>query len=51
MAVVDSNGDVFDVEKADVEERRPGLSAMPNDLGKSLSRLEMRDLIEYLSSL
>ncbi len=51
VAVVDSNGDVFDIEKADVEERRPGLSAMPNDLGKSLSRIEMRDLIEYLSSL
>ena len=36
---------------ADVEERREGRSAMPEDLSKHLSREEMRDLIEYLSGL
>jgi len=35
----------------DVEARRTGPSAMPNDLHKKLSRRELRDVVEFLASL
>jgi quinoprotein glucose dehydrogenase len=35
----------------DVEARRTGPSAMPDDLHKKLSRRELRDLVEFLASL
>jgi quinoprotein glucose dehydrogenase len=35
----------------DVETRRTGPSAMPDDLHKKLSRRELRDLVEFLVSL
>jgi hypothetical protein len=50
-AVIDANGAVRDVALADVEERRPGLSAMPENLTDSLTREELRDLLEYLAAL
>ena len=34
-----------------IEERKPGTSAMPTDLLQQLSKAEIRDLVEYLSSL
>lgn len=51
IRVMDSDGEVFGIPRADIEEQRTGLSAMPAGLGDSLSREAMRDLIEYLSSL
>ena len=39
------------VKKADIEERRSGKSAMPEDLGKHLTPRQMRDLVEFLASL
>jgi quinoprotein glucose dehydrogenase len=39
------------VAKADIEERKRGASAMPEDLIKQLSKPELRDLIEFLSTL
>jgi quinoprotein glucose dehydrogenase len=35
----------------DIESRRTGPSAMPDDLHKKLSRRELRDLVEFLVSL
>ncbi|HEY3788097.1 MAG TPA: c-type cytochrome, partial [Urbifossiella sp.] len=35
----------------DIESRRTGPSAMPDDLQKKLSRRELRDLVEFLASL
>jgi len=35
----------------DIESRRTGPSAMPDDLHKKLSRRELRDLVEFLASL
>lgn len=35
----------------DIQRRRTGPSAMPDDLHKKLSRRELRDLVEFLSSL
>ncbi|NUP94917.1 MAG: HEAT repeat domain-containing protein [Planctomycetaceae bacterium] len=43
--------ELVEVAASDVESRRPDLSAMPQDVSKSLSRREMRDLIEYLANL
>ena len=43
--------ELVEVDAADVEQRKPDLSAMPQDVSKSLSRAEMRDLIEYLANL
>ncbi len=39
------------VPVADVASRRTGPSAMPDDLHKKLSRRELRDVVEFLSSL
>jgi hypothetical protein len=39
------------VEKETIEERRKGNSAMPADIIKQLSQVELRDLVAYLASL
>jgi len=51
LVLVNSDGEVFDVAPADIAERKRGLSSMPEGLTGFLSRTEMRDLIEYLSTL
>ncbi|MCY3004065.1 MAG: HEAT repeat domain-containing protein [Planctomycetota bacterium] len=43
--------ELVEVAASDVENRRPDLSAMPQDVSKHISRREMRDLIEYLANL
>jgi quinoprotein glucose dehydrogenase len=39
------------VAKDQIDERETGKSAMPEDLAKHLSKSELRDLVEFLSSL
>jgi hypothetical protein len=39
------------VKKEDVEERSPGKSPMPEDVITKISKRDLRDLIEYLSTL
>ncbi len=39
------------VEKTRIDEQAPGQSAMPQDLVKFLTKRELRDLVEYLSTL
>jgi len=39
------------IDRAEIVERRADLSAMPEDLVRSISRREMRDLLEYLGQL
>ena len=51
VELVAAAGNVVEVRLADVEERRPDLSAMPEDLAGMLTAEEMRDLIAYVSSL
>jgi len=46
-----ADGAQVDIARADVEGTKPGLSAMPENLVEHLSREEMRDLIEYLTTL
>lgn len=44
-------GAIVSVAKDDIEDRAKGLSGMPADIAKNLSRDEIRDLVEYLSTL
>ena len=39
------------INQDEIEERAPGRSGMPDDLVKHLSLSDIRDLVEYLSSL
>jgi quinoprotein glucose dehydrogenase len=47
--IMTAEGKLIAVPKADVEERKRGASAMPEDVIKSLTRSEIRDLVEFLS--
>ena len=51
LVLIDAEGDVYDVKPAEVRERKRALSSMPEGLSGFLTRSEMRDLIEYLSTL
>jgi quinoprotein glucose dehydrogenase len=51
LTLINSDGELIEVESAAVIERRPDLSAMPEGMGELLTPRQMRDLIEYLSSL
>jgi len=44
-------GQLLAVRKDQIDERETGKSAMPEDLTKHLSRLEIRDLVEFLAGL
>ena len=45
----DKDDKVHVVAREDVESTKTGLSPMPADLTKNLSREEIRDLVEFLS--
>ena len=49
--VVMPTGESITVEKDQVEERAKGKSGMPADVMKQISRRELRDVVEYLSTL
>jgi quinoprotein glucose dehydrogenase len=51
VRLLTSESKVVSVPKGEIEEQRPDLSAMPEDLVRSLSREELRDLLEYLARL
>ena len=51
LVLIDAEGDVYDVKPSEVRERKRALSSMPEGLSGFLTRSEMRDLIEYLSTL
>ena len=46
-----AQGELIRVEKATIEERAVGKSGMPEDAFKTLSKANVRDLVEYLSTL
>src|SRR5262249_47221405 len=48
IRLFNANNDPIALDPAEVEERRADLSAMPEDVAKSISRTEMRDLLAYL---
>ncbi len=51
LSVLESDGALREVPLDEIDERRPDLSAMPTGLTRTLSREDMRDLLEYLASL
>jgi len=51
ISVMLKDGTLIRVNKDEVDERAPGRSGMPDDLLKQLSLSDIRDLVEYLSSL
>jgi quinoprotein glucose dehydrogenase len=46
-----AEGKLVSLKKDEIEQRKEGKSAMPEDLTKHLNRRELRDLVEFLSSL
>jgi quinoprotein glucose dehydrogenase len=46
-----AQGELVRVEKSAIEERAAGKSGMPEDAIKALSKSDVRDLVEYLSTL
>ena len=48
--MIDAEGKTFEVAKADIEESQRGVSAMPADLLKKLSKRDVRDLVEFLAN-
>ncbi len=38
------------LKKAEITERRHGLSSMPDDISKPLSKQDLRNLVEFLAS-
>lgn len=46
-----ADGNLVTIKKADIEETAKGQSSMPADLIKKLSHSDVRDLVEFLSSL
>jgi quinoprotein glucose dehydrogenase len=51
VRLMTAEGQLIAVPKDQIDERRRGLSAMPADLVDKMSRSELRDLVEYLTSL
>jgi len=51
LRLMTAEAQLIEIPKADIEERKRGASAMPDDLSKKLTRAELRDLVEYLATL
>jgi quinoprotein glucose dehydrogenase len=51
VALILADGTRKKIPKKDIQARKVGLSPMPEDLVKKLSRREIRDLVEFLASL
>jgi quinoprotein glucose dehydrogenase len=51
LVLVLADGREKRLAKADLLGRKPGLSAMPDDIAKSLTKRDLRDLVAYLSGL
>ncbi|MFL5340758.1 MAG: PVC-type heme-binding CxxCH protein [Gemmataceae bacterium] len=51
VKLMTAEGHAIVVPKAQIEERRRGKSAMPEDLVQKLTRREIRDLVEFLAGL
>ena len=50
VTLTDPQGATTKVDKADIDDRSVGVSGMPADLIKNLSKTDLRDLVEYLST-
>jgi quinoprotein glucose dehydrogenase len=50
IRIITAEAKLLTIAKADIDERQPGKSAMPDDVVKKLSKRDLRDLVEYLSN-
>ncbi|WP_435019362.1 PVC-type heme-binding CxxCH protein [Tundrisphaera sp. TA3] len=50
LRLISVEGKPIEISKADIEERKSGASAMPDDLAKKLTPAELRDLVEFLAT-
>jgi quinoprotein glucose dehydrogenase len=51
IKVMTAEGQLLTIKKEDIDERRTGKSAMPDDLAQKLTKREIRDLIEFMAGL
>jgi quinoprotein glucose dehydrogenase len=51
LRLMNKDGGIMIIPKEDIEDRAVGKSAMPGDLVKQLTKADVRDLVEYLSTL
>ncbi|WP_435009942.1 PVC-type heme-binding CxxCH protein [Tundrisphaera lichenicola] len=51
LRLMTAEAKLIEIPKAEIEERKRGGSAMPEDLYKKLSKSELRDLVEFLAGL
>jgi len=51
IVLLGPDGQEKPIPKARIKSARRGMSAMPDDLGRLLTRRELRDLVEYLAGL
>jgi quinoprotein glucose dehydrogenase len=51
LELIDADARKIEVNKADIQARERGQSAMPEGFGKTLSKRDLRDLVEYLAGL
>ena len=51
LTLMDADGKLIEIDPGSIEGRKTGQSSMPDDLIKSLTKKEVRDLVEYLASL
>jgi quinoprotein glucose dehydrogenase len=51
LTLIDAKGKEQTIPKADIVSRQTGLSAMPQDIANSLTKRDLRDLVEFLDEL
>jgi quinoprotein glucose dehydrogenase len=51
LTLITAEAQTLTIPTAEILERNTGQSAMPADLTKQVSLMELRDLVEYLSTL
>src|SRR4030095_9828971 len=51
VALILPDGQKKSIAKGDIKARKAALSSMPEDLAKNLSKRDLRDLVEFLSTL
>jgi quinoprotein glucose dehydrogenase len=49
VQLMTAEGKLLTIAKENIDARKPGKSAMPEDVTKHLSKFEMRDLVEFLA--
>jgi quinoprotein glucose dehydrogenase len=51
VTLMTAEGQLVTIPADEIDARKPGKSSMPEDLTKDLTKFELRDLVEYLSTL